>query len=159
MGVDSIVPRAGKGAPTKGKSMSSANRSVRWLALGAVLLLSSSCLHTQHGRHDRALSVKSEGEADLAHAQAESLRTPGYEEHEYVELATPPEVPAALSETAPSAPSSDHVWISGAHTRRAGEWAWVPGHWALPPRDDVVWVPGHWVPHLHGYVWIAGAWR
>ncbi len=129
------------------------------LALAALLVLStSSCLHFQRAQHRRALAVKAEAEADLAHAQADALRSSG-REPEYFEGEVAPAVPAALAETRPSAPSPSHVWIAGQHTRRAGQWAWVGGHYALPPRADVVWVPGHWVGHLHGYVWIAGAWR
>lgn len=128
-----------------------------WLALAAVLALTSSCLHSQRVRHRHALAVKAEAEADLAHAQADALRAS--DEPEYFEGEAAPEVPAALPEERPAAPSSAHVWIGGHHTRRGGQWVWVKGHHALPPRADVVWVPGHWVSHLHGYVWIGGAWR
>ena len=129
------------------------------LALAAALALSSSsCLHTQSGRHEHALALKAEGEGDFTHAQAESMRSASHEP-EYFEGEAAPAVPEALPEQRPSAPSPAHVWIAGQHTRRDGQWVWVGGHYALPPRADVVWVPGHWVAHLHGYVWIAGAWR
>lgn len=132
--------------------------SARGLALAAVLtLVSSSCLHSQRARHSHALAVKAEAETDLAHARAEALRSPS--EPEYFEGSEPPSVPSALPEQRPSAPSPAHVWIAGHHTRRAGQWAWVSGHYAMPPRADVVWVSGHWVSHLHGYAWIPGAWR
>src|SRR5262249_42468534 len=148
------------GRGTEGELMSS-NRSTilscAQLALAAALALStSSCLHTQRVRHEHALALKAESEADLAHAQADSLRA---HEPEYVEGESAPAVPEALQEQRPTAPSPAHVWIAGQHTRSNGEWVWVPGHYSLPPRADVVWVPGHWVAHLHGYVWIAGAWR
>jgi YXWGXW repeat-containing protein len=129
------------------------------LALAALALTSTSCLHTQRTRHQRALAVKAEAEADLAHAQADAVRSQQLSEPEYVEAEEAPAVPAALPEQRPSAPSPGHVWVAGQHTRRGGQWVWVSGHYALPPRSDVVWVPGHWVPHLHGYAWIAGAWR
>lgn len=129
------------------------------LALAAVLVVSaSSCLHTQRAHHRRALAVKAEAEADLAHAQAESLRS-SLQEPEYFEGDVAPVAPQALAESRPSAPSSAHVWVAGQHTRRSGQWVWVGGHYALPPSADVVWVPGHWVAHLHGYAWISGAWR
>jgi len=128
-----------------------------WLFLAVLALTSSSCLHSRvHQR--RALAVKAESEADLPRAQTETLRS-AKDEPEYVEGQAAPEAPAALAEPLPSAPSPAHVWIAGQHTRRGGQWEWVPGRFALPPRADVVWVPGHWVPHLQGYVWIAGAWR
>ena len=132
---------------------------LKWLALAATLVLfDTSCLHTQRVRHQHALAVKAEAEADLAHAQADAVRH-SVEENEYVEATTPPEIPQPLQEARPTAPSSSHVWIAGHHTRRDGAWVWVPGHYALPPRNDVVWVPGHWVNHRNGYVWIGGAWR
>jgi hypothetical protein len=138
------------------RSMSS---SMGGLALAALLVLSASaCLHSQRVRHRHALAVKAEAEADLAHAQADALRSSQHEP-EYFEGDVAPEVPAARPEQRPSAPSSSHVWIAGQHTRRGGQWVWVSGHYSLPPRRDVVWVPGHWVGHLHGYVWISGAWR
>ena len=131
-----------------------------WLALAAVLVpLSSSCLHSQRVRHRHALAVKAEAEADLARAQADAVRQSAADEPEYVEADEAPAIPAALPEVRPAAPSRSHVWIGGHHTRRGGRWVWVPGHYALPPRADVVWVPGHWVASLHGYVWISGAWR
>jgi hypothetical protein len=128
------------------------------LVLALVVLSTSSCLHRQRVRHHRALAVKAEAEAELAHAQADALRSSSHEP-EYFEGASAPEAPAALPESRPSAPSPAHVWIAGQHARRGGQWVWVGGHYALPPRADVVWVPGHWVGHLRGYVWIAGAWR
>jgi hypothetical protein len=133
------------------------NRSA-WLALAAVTVLGSSCLHSQRVRHRHALAVKAEAEADLAHAQAQALRAERAEP-EYFEGDAPPAVPAAMPEERPSAPSSAHVWISGHHTRHEGRWVWVAGHYAVPPRSDVVWVPGHWVAHLHGFAWIGGGWR
>lgn len=129
------------------------------LALAAVLALaSSSCLHTQRARHQHALAVKAEAEADLAHARADALRSQP-NEPEFFEGDQPPAIPAALPEQRPAAPSPAHVWIAGYHTRRAGQWVWVAGHYSLPPRADVVWVSGHWVDHLNGYAWIPGAWR
>lgn len=130
------------------------------LALAATLLVltTSSCLHSQRVRRQHALAVKAEAEADLARAQADAVRTSS-REPEFFEGETAPEVPAALPEQRPSPPSSSHVWIAGQHTRRNGQWVWVSGHYALPPRYDVVWVPGHWVAHLNGHVWLSGAWR
>lgn len=133
--------------------------SVAGLALVGLALASSSCLHSERSRHRHALAVKAEAEADLAQARAESLRSQQANEPEYVESETAPAIPAALPEQRPGAPSSAHVWIAGQHTRRGGQWVWVSGHYAMPPRSDVVWVPGHWVDHLHGYAWIPGAWR
>jgi len=120
--------------------------------LASVLVLGlTSCLSGRHDADSRAVAVKAEGNSQLPHTLAQ--RT----EPEYVEADAAPEIPAALPEERPNAPSKAHVWIAGEQTRRAGQWVWVAGRWAIPPRSDVVWVPGHWVPHLEGYAWIAGA--
>ena len=141
----------------EGESMLS-NRS-KWAVLAAALvLLDTSCLRAERARHEHALAVKAEADADLAHAQADSLRQ-AQQEPEFFEGDVAPEVPAAQQESRPSAPSPAHVWIAGYYTRRAGQWVWVSGRYSVPPRSDVVWVPGHWVSHLDGYVWIDGAWR
>ncbi|NOT29756.1 MAG: BcpO-related WXXGXW repeat protein [Planctomycetes bacterium] len=127
------------------------------LALAALLVLStSSCVFSQRSRPGHALAVKAE--AEPTHARADGARSASHE-LDYFEGDAAPEVPAALPEQRPSAPSSSHVWIAGQHSRRDSQWVWVGGHYALPPRKDVVWVPGHWVGHLHGYAWISGAWR
>jgi hypothetical protein len=129
------------------------NRSVSRLALASALVLFSSCAATHH--QESGAAVRAEGHF----SNSSAVGTPGFETPEYVETDVPPAPPAAQAETRPAAPSVSHVWIEGAHTRDDGQWSWVAGHWAMPPRDDVVWVPGHWVPHLHGYAWIPGAWR
>ena len=127
------------------------------LALSAILvaLLSSSCLFSRDAEQ-QAPAVKADG--DFARARAEAQRSQA-SEPEYFEGDVAPEIPAALPEKRPAAPSSSHVWIAGYHTRRNGQWVWVSGRYAVPPRADDVWVPGHWVSHLHGYAWIPGAWR
>jgi len=124
------------------------------LALASALaLVSSSCL-SGSGSHHATPAVRAGTGTDHAFSRSEAQN-----ELEYFEGETPPETPLALPEQRPGAPSPAHVWIAGYHTRRAGQWVWVSGHYALPPRTDVVWVPGHWVSHLHGYAWIPGAWR
>lgn len=129
-----------------------------WLASAAVLVLTqSSCLFSDHsGTHVAA--VKDQSTFQPAHARS-STHTSSVSEPEYFEGLTPPETPAAPAETRPSAPSPAHVWVAGEQTRRDGAWVWSAGRYVLPPSADVVWVPGHWVSHLHGYVWIDGAWR
>ena len=135
-------------------SIRSTVSTTRGLAMTAALaLLSTSCWFSGGSRDEHALAVKAPGE----HVSAQVERGSG--QPEYFEGASAPAAPAALTEQRPSAPSSAHVWIAGQHTRKNGQWVWVGGHYALPPRADVVWVPGHWVAHLHGYVWIAGGWR
>lgn len=127
--------------------------SVSRLALASAIVLFSSCASTH--RQESGAAVRAGG----SFSHSPSVGQPGFETPDYVEADVPPSAPAAQPEVRPAAPSVAHVWVEGAHTRADGQWQWVGGHWALPPRDDVVWVPGHWVPHLHGYAWIPGAWR
>jgi hypothetical protein len=120
----------------------------------ALALAASSCLSGEHASH-HSLDVKAETEGShVTHATGSQHHEP-----EYFEGAVAPEMPAARHESRTKAPSTDHVWVAGHHTRRDGEWVWVSGRWTVPPSEGAVWVPGHWVGHLHGYLWIAGAWR
>ena len=129
-----------------------------WLAGAAVLVLTqSSCLFSG-GSEQHAPAVKDQSSHAYPHAPGSSSRS-SVPEPEYFEGTTPPEAPAAPAETRTDAPSPAHVWVAGQHDRHDGQWLWSAGHYALPPRADLVWVPGHWVSHLHGYVWISGAWR
>jgi len=61
----------------------------------------------------------------------------------------------------PNRPSGRHVWVAEEWTWRGGRYVYVPGRWALPPREGGVWVAGHWAPRQHrpGYIWLPGHWR
>lgn len=131
------------------------SKSVSRLAVAAALVLTSSCASSHHGESGAAVRAEQQPAVHSSQPSAPSA----FEAPEYVEVEAPPKAPPAKPETRSAAPSPSHVWISGAHARHEGAWKWESGHWAVPPRDDVVWVPGHWVPHLHGYAWIPGAWR
>jgi hypothetical protein len=124
------------------------------LALAAaIVLVSASCQLFRGSSDELAPAVKADGSANAGRSSF-----PGGDP-EYVEGDVAPEIPAALPEERPKAPSASHVWIAGQHARKKGKWIWVPGHYAVPPSPEQVWVPGHWVDHLHGHAWIPGAWR
>jgi len=123
------------------------------LALAAAIVLVSSSCQLFQGSHDGHALAVTDGSADVGHSRSSAS------EPEYVEGDAAPQIPAALPEERPKAPSSAHVWIAGQHTRKKDKWVWVPGHYAVPPSPEQVWVPGHWVSHLHGHAWIPGAWR
>lgn len=129
----------------------------RGVSLALVAALSSSCLFGG-GDHEHAPAVTVEGEMHHARSHGDAHHSVP-REPEYFEGDVAPATPAALHEERPTAPSSAHVWIAGHHARRDGQWVWMHGHYAVPPRADDVWVPGHWVGHLRGYVWIGGGWR
>jgi WXXGXW repeat (2 copies) len=67
--------------------------------------------------------------------------------------------PAAIVEVRGAAPDADHVWISGYHAWRGGDYVWVPGHWDRGPRPRAVWVNGQWKHHRDGWYWVDGHWK
>ena len=56
------------------------------------------------------------------------------------------------------APSPRHVWIGEEWEPRDGTYAFVGGHWAMPPQPHMVWISGHWRETPHGSVWDRGHW-
>jgi hypothetical protein len=149
----------GRARLTQGEDMISNRSILRRLSVAAAIAMVASSCQLFHGSHDQGSpAVKASG--DPAHSKAESRRTHSSPtEPEYVEGDVAPAIPAALPEERSKSPSPAHVWIAGQHTRRKGQWVWVPGHYEVPPSPEQVWVPGHWVSHLHGFAWIPGAWR
>ncbi len=57
------------------------------------------------------------------------------------------------------APSPRHVWVDEDWEMRGGQYVFVGGRWAEPPRPRAVWVPGHWRQRPRGWVWVPGHWR
>ena len=66
--------------------------------------------------------------------------------------------PAPLVENVAVAPAPGYIWIGGEWVWN-GRWVWVSGHWANPPRANVVWIPGYWVRGSHGWYRTEGYWR
>jgi hypothetical protein len=57
------------------------------------------------------------------------------------------------------APSPAHVWIDEDWEERGGQYAYVGGHWALPPHRGYIWFPGHWKAEgRRGERWVKGRW-
>ncbi len=70
-----------------------------------------------------------------------------------------PEPPASI-ENGPNyqtAPSPDHLWVSGSWMWQHQRYAWRPGYWQ-PGRADWIWVPAHYVWSPRGYVFQEGYW-
>ena len=84
-----------------------------------------------------------------------SVAPPPFESAPVV-VATPPPVPRV--EVLPSAPSSNHVWISGFWRWSNGRHVWNPGHWE-PARPGYFWAPGHWVKHGPNWTFSGGFWQ
>lgn len=58
-----------------------------------------------------------------------------------------------------AAPTTRHVWIEDDWEPRGGQYVFVGGRWAEPPRPKAVWAAGHWAKRPRGWVWIPGHWR
>lgn len=56
------------------------------------------------------------------------------------------------------APGPRYVWCGGEWEWR-GRWAWVDGHWDLPPYPSTVWIGGSWSRGSHGWQHSHGHWR
>ena len=65
----------------------------------------------------------------------------------------PPPPPAAVVTPVVPAPGPGYVWVPGHYDWAGGQWVWVEGACALPPRPHAVWVApavdirlhrGHW---------------
>jgi hypothetical protein len=56
-------------------------------------------------------------------------------------------------------PSSRHIWIAGYWHWAGNHYAWVRGHWVLPPHEGAVWVAPHVEHRPGGNIFIAGFWR
>lgn len=67
--------------------------------------------------------------------------------------------PAPVVEVRPVAPGPRYVWADGYHRWDGQAYAWVPGHWVVPPRPHAVWVPGHWAHGRRGWYFVEGRWR
>jgi hypothetical protein len=71
-----------------------------------------------------------------------------------IRIGTPPPPPPQNVYRPWAPPYRDAVWIAGHHEWINGQWVWVGGYYAYPPRRGAVWVsaryrhgsyyPGHW---------------
>lgn len=67
--------------------------------------------------------------------------------------------PAEIVERRPPAPSGAQVWIGGYWNWDNQRYNWQGGHYAVPPRANVVWVAPRYEREGHGYRYTAGQWR
>ena len=57
-------------------------------------------------------------------------------------------------------PARQAVWVSGYHAYLGrGRYAWVPGHWEVPPGRSRQFVQPRWERAARGYVYRRGYWR
>src|SRR5216684_3823942 len=58
----------------------------------------------------------------------------------------------------PPPPSNNHVWMEGEWEWKGNHYDHKPGHWAVPPRDQI-WVKGEWIQNPDGSsYWQPGYW-
>jgi hypothetical protein len=71
----------------------------------------------------------------------------------------PPPPPAPPQEVITVQPEPAAVWIYGFGAFAGDRYAWVPGHWEVPPPRCRMFVAPHWRRHRGSYVYIQGYWR
>ena len=87
---------------------------------------------------------------------AVTVAAPGQGTTSYVVIQAPP---APQPEAVPERPSSQHVWIAGYWTWQNNGYAWMAGHWELPPSSTAVWVDPRWTPEGGSYRFYEGYWK
>ena len=75
--------------------------------------------------------------------------------HVYVQIGPP----APVVEVRPAPPHVGYVWVPGYYGWNHGDYRWLPGHWANPPRRHAVWIEPRWVHEQHGWYMTPGHWR
>ena len=56
-------------------------------------------------------------------------------------------------------PSRDAIWITGFWRHDGHGYAWMAGHWEIPPRGFRDWVEPRWENRGGAYVFVEGHWR
>ena len=84
-----------------------------------------------------------------------TMVVPG-EVNSYIVMNAPPE---PQPEAMPPRPSPQNVWIPGYWTWQNNGYAWMAGHWEVPPATRAVWVNPHWVSEGNAYRFYEGYWK
>lgn len=67
--------------------------------------------------------------------------------------------PRVRVEKRTSAPSRNHVWVSGYQRWDGNAYAWNPGRWEQRPQPRSRWVAHRWTHQKGGWVFVEGHWR
>ena len=83
---------------------------------------------------------------------------PGGQTYQVVQSApaTPP--PPQPDMVTPS-PAANAVWIPGYWSYNGNSYAWVAGHWEIPPPNAHTYVAAHWENQGTGYFFVPSYWR
>ncbi len=57
------------------------------------------------------------------------------------------------------APGPGYVWTDGYYNRVGGNWVWVNGRWAVPPRGRATWIRPEWRQEHGSWRFHRGYWR
>jgi hypothetical protein len=82
-----------------------------------------------------------------------------YEATSRVAVPQMPPPPASQADYVTPQPTPSALWIAGYYNFDGYQYAWVPGHWEIPPPGVGVFVRPHWVYRGGQYVFIRGYWR
>ena len=74
----------------------------------------------------------------------------------YVVMNAPP---APQPEAVPPRPSPQNVWVAGYWTWQNNNYAWMAGHWEVPPTTSAVWVNPRWESESGAFRFYEGYWR
>lgn len=74
----------------------------------------------------------------------------------YVVIQAPP---APRAEAVPPRPNDQSVWVPGYWTWQNSDYAWMAGHWEVPPTPNAVWINPTWAPEGSAFRFYEGYWR
>lgn len=74
-------------------------------------------------------------------------------------IEAPPPAPPRPSEVITAQPTPEAVWIQGYWAYASRGYAWVPGHWEIPPREHSRYVAAHWERQGNRYTFVNGVWQ
>jgi hypothetical protein len=86
-------------------------------------------------------------------------RVPEQDRAQKLTATAPNAPPASRVEARPTQPIASAVWADGYWHYGGGQWIWVPGHWAMPPRAGAMWRPTTWVQDGVQLRLDPGGWR
>lgn len=76
-----------------------------------------------------------------------------------VQAVPPPPPPPTPNEVVTPSPAANAVWIPGYWSYDGSAYAWVSGHWEIPPANTHTYVAAHWENQGSGYFFVPSYWR
>lgn len=71
----------------------------------------------------------------------------------------PPPPPPAPAENIPAPPAPNALWIPGSWLFDGRAYAWMGGHWEIPPPNAHTYVAAHWETRPSGPAFVPAYWR